>query len=97
MIRFTRHILKKDQLTTEAKLKISITSCNIRQLAQFIGLCKIIEQLGAVGASRTIKLWVDGDGSARLRFDFGETDVSGVEIPSFDENDLDDNWRFSIE
>lgn len=41
------------------------------QLSSFASLCKTIENLCAVGASRTIKYSVDGDGSASLRFGLG--------------------------
>lgn len=56
-------------------------------LAAFVQLCKTMELLGSAGASRTIRVPYDGDGAARLRFDFGPTDVSGVEGPV--EADLD--------
>lgn len=36
-------------------------------LNQFEEVLSLIQYLGNVGASRTIKLWVDGDGSARIK------------------------------
>jgi hypothetical protein len=41
---------------------------NQEDVLSFIGLCAKIELLGIWGASRTIPVDVDGDGSARLRF-----------------------------
>ena len=38
------------------------------EILEFAALCSKIEILGSIGASRTIPLDVDGDGSARLRF-----------------------------
>ena len=41
---------------------------NQEDVLSFIALCAKIELLGIWGASRTIPVDVDGDGSARLRF-----------------------------
>jgi len=41
---------------------------NQDDVLSFIGLCAKIELLGIWGASRTIPVDVDGDGSARLKF-----------------------------
>lgn len=41
------------------------------EITEFLELCKKIEYLGNVGASREIPVRVDGDGSGRLRFDYG--------------------------
>lgn len=49
------------------------------QLSAFAQLCLTIENLCAIGASRTVELDVDGDGSGALSFDFGDTDVSDVD------------------
>lgn len=38
------------------------------EVLEFVGLCAKIELLGSWGANRTIPLAVDGDGSARLKF-----------------------------
>lgn len=54
-------------------------------LSSFIQLCKTIQHLSSVGASRDIRVPVDGDGSASLRFDFGDTDVGDVEVPDIDD------------
>jgi hypothetical protein len=54
-------------------------------LSRFIQLCKTIEYLSSVGASRDIRVPVDGDGSASLKFDFGDTDVNDVEVPDIDD------------
>jgi len=50
-------------------------------LSQFVELCKTMHLLGSAGASRTIEVHYDGDGAARLRFDFGETDVDDIVVP----------------
>jgi len=50
------------------------------QLGSFVQLCKTIEALCSLGASRTVKVAVDGDGSGNLRFDFGTLDHSGVAV-----------------
>lgn len=54
-------------------------------LSRFIQLCKTIEHLSSVGASRDIRVLVDGDGSASLKFDFGDTNVDDVEVPNIDD------------
>jgi hypothetical protein len=59
------------------------------QLRSFVELCKTIEWLGEVGASRTVKIDVDGDGAACLRFGFGALDHSAVE-PAPDTNGGDE-------
>lgn len=58
-------------------INVKVTG-NEENLAQFISLCKRIEDLGRVGSTDTIKVWVDGDGAARLDFDFKDTDVTQV-------------------
>lgn len=37
-------------------------------ILEFIALCAKLDLLGSVGSSRTIPVFYDGDGSARLRF-----------------------------
>lgn len=65
-------------------IEARVTARNDGDLARFIQLCKTIEHLGQVGASRDIRVPVDGDGSADLRFDFGDTDTGQVELPDID-------------
>lgn len=48
---------------------------NQTDLIDFLTLCKKIEYLSSVGASREIPVHVDGDGSADFRFDFGNLPV----------------------
>lgn len=69
---------------------VRVSASNAGDLSAFIALCKTIESLGHVGASRDIRLAVDGDGSADLRFDFGDTDVADVEVPGAD-NEFEDD------
>ena len=54
------------------------------QLASFLQLCKTIQWLCSAGASRTVQIDVDGDGSGALRFDFGDLD-----LPDVDESQMD--------
>ena len=49
------------------RLDISITA-NETDLLEFMRLCGVIQFLGEVGSSREIKLFIDGDGSARFKF-----------------------------
>ena len=60
-------------------VNIQVSSHDESDLATFIQFCKTIQNCCAHGASRTLSLIVDGDGSASLKFDFGATDVTGVE------------------
>ena len=66
-------------------IDVRVSARNEGDLADFIQLCKTVQLLGRVGASRDIRVAVDGDGSADLLFDFGETVVDGVETPDIDE------------
>lgn len=59
------------------RITVSVTGPE-DQLRAFTGLCKTIQWLCQAGASRTIVLPVDGDGSAHLSFDFGTLDHSEV-------------------
>ncbi|MGH3783155.1 MAG: hypothetical protein ACRDZY_08365 [Acidimicrobiales bacterium] len=65
-------------------VEVRVTARNDADLARFIQLCKTIQLLGQVGASRDIRVSVDGDGSADLRFDFGDTNVDAVQVPDID-------------
>lgn len=49
-------------------------------LASFVQLCKTMDMLGWAGASRTIQCHYDGDGNARLAFEFGETNVDDIVV-----------------
>lgn len=53
-------------------------SGNEEHLARFLQLCKTLEYLGDVGATRTVKAWFDGDGAARLNFDSEDFDLGTV-------------------
>jgi hypothetical protein len=64
---------------------VRVVSTNPDDLAAFIQLCKLIGQLCGVGASRDIRVAVDGDGSGALKFDFGDSDVSDVQVPDIDD------------
>ncbi len=71
---------------SDARLDVTVVGSE-ENLAAFVQLCKTMDLLGRAGASRTIVVPYDGDGAARLRFDFGATDVTDVEGPA--EADLD--------
>ena len=59
-------------------------------LAQFL---KTVQHCGSIGHTTTLHLWYDGDGAARMKFDFGEVDVSGVEVPA----EGKDGYKFYID
>lgn len=59
------------------KITVTVTGPE-DQLRSFVQLCKTVEWLCGAGASRTIVLPVDGDGSASLKFGFGSLDHSAV-------------------
>ena len=40
---------------------------HLNDLAYFL---RLIEYLGNVGATRTLKLWIDGDGATRIKVNF---------------------------
>lgn len=67
------------------KLKIELVG-NEEDVLSFVGLCAKIELLGICGASRTIPVDVDGDGSARLKFDIKANVADKGEV------DLIDAW-----
>ena len=80
---------------TSVHMDIRVVAPDQEQLGEFVGLCKTIESLGGIGASRTIRLDVDGDGAARLQFDYGDSDVASVATPGED-SDFDDDIVVSI-
>lgn len=49
---------------------------NETDLADFVKICGVIQYLGAIGASREVRIKVDGDGSARFSFS-----IDGQKIP----------------
>ena len=59
-------------------------SGNKEDLKDFLLLCRKIEYLCSVGASRKLEVYIDGDGSANLRFDFGDVEVS-LDTKKFEE------------
>lgn len=67
------------------KLKIELVG-NEEDVLSFVGLCAKIELLGIWGASRTIPVDIDGDGSARLKFDIKANVADKGEV------DLIDAW-----
>lgn len=49
------------------------------EIDEFLQLLCKIQVLGSVGANRTIPVAVDGDGSARLRFETTDTDENLID------------------
>lgn len=77
------------QATTLAAAETTTLSVEVsgppEQVARFAQLCKTIQALCAVGASRTVQIDVDGDGNASLHFTFTPADgADSVEVASFD-------------
>lgn len=68
------------------KLNIELVG-NEEDVLSFVGLCAKIELLGIWGASRTIPVDVDGDGSGRLTFNIK------AEVEGKGEIDLIESWR----
>lgn len=60
---------------SNVKLNIELIG-NEEDVLSFVGLCAKMELLGIYGASRTIPVDIDGDGSARLKFNI-EAEVEG--------------------
>jgi hypothetical protein len=57
---------------------ITVTATQERQLGQLAEFLYGIQLLGGWGSSRVLKLFVDGDGSARLRFQVDGEDIQDV-------------------
>ncbi len=79
-------------MAEEGTIQMTVTGTE-ENLTSFVEVCKLMDLMGRAGSSRTINVHYDGDGAARLRFDFGDTDVSGVEV---DESVLDTGRDISI-
>lgn len=73
--------------TDEMTLVVTVTGSE-EHLSKFAELCKMMGLLGSAGASRVIEVHYDGDGAARLKFDFGDTDVDDIVI---DESVMDED------
>lgn len=63
----------KDALGTEI-LNVKIEG-KPEQLVKIAAFLKAVAILGSYGASRSLQIWVDGDGAARLKVDFGTVEV----------------------
>jgi len=66
---------------------------NESDLADFVKICGAIQYLGAVGASRELRIKVDGDGSASFNFY-----IDGQKIPytELDTGHLPDYFNFYL-
>ena len=61
-----------------AKLRVEIIGQK-EQLEKLAYFLRLVEYLGNVGASRVLKLWIDGDGAARLKVIFPDF-IEKVEV-----------------
>jgi hypothetical protein len=52
------------------KIHITVEGLDKEDNAILLGLLKTMEQLGSAGASRSVKMFCDGDGSFRPKFTF---------------------------
>lgn len=60
-------------------------------LVELVRFLKTIHEASQIGATRTFKLWVDGDGAGVLFFDFPDARTHQVET-----KDLDSDLKFYI-
>lgn len=74
-------------MTVERSVIITVSGPD-DQLISFVKMAKTIEFLCVAGASRTIEIDVDGDGSGALRFDYGKTNVEGINPASIDDDPI---------
>ena len=68
------------------KLRIEVIGYEdqLQKLAHFL---KLAEYLGNIGSTRTLKLWIDGDGATRLKINFPDME---------DQPKIDDKRALSI-
>ena len=85
------------------KLRIEVVG-EESQLVVLMKFLRKLEFLGNVGSTRTLHLWYDGDGAARLKIDF--PDIKGkITVDGFDDLkdgeketwDKEENYKFYIE
>lgn len=76
------------------KLKIEVIGYEdqLKPLAHFL---RQMEYLGNIGATRTLHLWVDGDGSARMKVNF--PDIKGKIEPIDIDKEPKGGFKFFIE
>ncbi len=70
------------------KVDISVYGSDF-DLISFLRFIKTVQECGEVGATRTLKLWVDGDGAGAIKFDFDHSD-------SIKASDLEGDLKFYI-
>ena len=71
-------------------MNLKVTSTSDSDLNDFLRLCSAIHKLGLHGASRTLKVNVDGDGSGFFKFELLKEDGSSSEEILPFEADVDD-------
>lgn len=63
------------------KIKLEVTGTE-KHLATFVQLCRTLDYLGNVGSTRSVHVWFDGDGAARLDFSDEHGDFEDVPLLS---------------
>lgn len=73
------HIVEAED-DQSGELVIRVSNLHNNQAKQFIRLLRHIEGLGRVGASREVRLFIDGDGAFRARFEIDQEDPENLEL-----------------
>jgi hypothetical protein len=79
-------------MENQKTLKIEATGRE-ENLNVLINFLRMVQYCGDVGSTRTIELWVDGDGAARMNFDFPEV----LDLPEQKKQDIDGRLRYYME
>jgi len=62
-----------------------------KQLKKLASFLRTIQHLGNVGSTRTLKLWIDGDGATRMKFNFpdikNQDEISFLNVDSEDKKE----------
>jgi hypothetical protein len=61
---------------------IRVAAQNEEDLKSFTNLCCIIQGAGDLGAGRTVRVFIDGDGSGRYNFQIRDADNQLRDFPS---------------
>jgi len=90
--------LKNKRVKAEKKLVTIDIKATMSEgdMANFLGMLDTIQNLGAVGSSRTIELWVDGDGASSPKFEYKINPPSLVE-PIMTDESANGTFRFEME
>ena len=80
--------------TTKSSKQVTVdikATMSEEDMANFLSMLDTIQNLGAIGSSRTIELWVDGDGTSSPIFEY----KSDIEPKYVEEHN--DKFRFEME